>query len=282
MSDPGRKAMPELRGDECHVWWAALTQCAGWHTRLLDATESARRRSYLRAADRDRFTVGVALTRLVLGAYLGVPPAGVPLDRTCGHCGRPHGRPRLAAAAALAAHTALAAHADTAVDFSVSHAGDVIGLAIARSHDGTGARRTVGLDVELMDAAAAREAPVDIVLSAAEHLAYRRLDAAARPTAFFRSWVRKEAVLKATGDGLRVSMTHLTMSAFDQPPRLTAWQGRPGYPALVSMHDLPARPGYLATLALVGRDARVVCHDAAGLISESARSDDFPRLRASE
>ena len=244
--------VPELRGDECHVWWAALGQCAGWHAGLLDATESVRHRSYRRAADRDRFTVGVALTRLVLGAHLGIPPASVSLDRTCAYCGRAHGRPRLATGAA--------------VDFSVSHSGDVIGLAIARSSDGS-ATRLVGLDVELIDLSAASEAPVDMVLSAAERLTYRKLDAAARPTAFFRYWVRKEALLKATGDGLRVPMTHLTMSAPDQPPRLAEWQGRPGYRARVSMHDLVAGPGYAAALALVGRDATVICHDATELMT---------------
>jgi 4'-phosphopantetheinyl transferase len=254
VSGPKVEDVPELRDDECHVWWAGRTQCAGWHTRLLDATEAERRGGYRRAADRDRFTVGVALTRLVLGAQLGIPPASVPLDRTCAHCGGPHGRPRLATG--------------EAVDFSVSHSGDVIGLAIARSQDGGGATRLVGLDVELMDPATAKEAPVDVVLSAPEHLSYRKLDAAARPAAFFRYWVRKEAVLKATGEGLRVPMTHLTMSAPDQPPWLAEWQGRPGYPAQVSMHDLRARPGYAAALALVGLDAIVIYRDAAGLMSD--------------
>jgi 4'-phosphopantetheinyl transferase len=250
--------------DECHVWWAARSQGAGWHIRLLDAVESARRGSYVRAADRDRFTVGVTLTRLVLGAWLGIPPGRVPLDRTCVHCGRQHGRPRLTA--------------DSSLDFSVSHAGDVIGLAIATSLDDDGVTRRVGLDVELIDGATADEAPADLVLSPAERLSYDRLDPATRPTAFFRYWVLKEALLKATGDGLRVPMTQLTMSAPGQSPRLADWQGRPGYPALVSMHDLPARPGYLAALALVGSDAAVICHDATDLMS----SDDFLRLRPSE
>ena len=253
MDCPKFEDMPELHDDECHVWWATLTHCAAWHTRLLNPTETARLRSYRRPADRDRFTVGVALTRLVLGAQLGVAPEAVPIDRTCARCGAAHGRPHLATSAAI--------------DFSVSHSGDVIALAITASEAG-GAGKRVGLDVELMDATTASEAPVDVVLSAAEHLSYRALDAAARPAAFYRYWVRKEAVLKATGDGLAVPMTHLTMSAPDQPPRLTAWQGRPDFPALVSMHDLAARPGYLAALALVGSDAAVICHDAADLLND--------------
>ncbi len=261
MKSPESEARSMLPADECHVWWAALAQCSHWHSRLLDTIETARQRSYRHAADRDRFTVGVALTRLVLGAQLGVPPESVPIDRTCARCGGPHGRPRLAA--------------NASIDFSLSHSGDVIALAVARSPGSDSSagsasiRRRVGLDVELMDGAAGSEAPVDIALSATEHLAYRTLDAAAQPTAFFRYWVRKEALLKATGDGLGVPMTHLTMSAPDQPPRLVSWQGRPGFPALVAMHDLRARPGYLAALAIIGRDATVIGHDAADLIAGS-------------
>jgi 4'-phosphopantetheinyl transferase len=262
---PESEAGAVLAADECHVWWAAPTQCSRWHSELLDPIETARQRSYQHAADRDRFTVGVALTRLVLGPQLGVGPQSVPIDRTCARCGGPHGRPRLATGASI--------------DFSLSHSGDVIALAVASSVDSDGSRdgdsnlgshrirRRVGIDVEQLDGPAGREAPADVALSATELLAYRTLDAAAQPAAFFRYWVRKEALLKATGDGLTVPMTRLTMTAPDQPPRLVSWRGRPGFAALVAMHDLRARPGYLAALAIIGRDVCVIGHDAAGLIA---------------
>jgi 4'-phosphopantetheinyl transferase len=245
--------VPDLRNDECQVWWASLADCADWHTELLDQTERQRRRKYLRAADRDRFTVGVALTRLVLGAQLGIPPAKVPLDRTCARCGKPHGRPRLATGAAL--------------DFSISHSGELIALAVARNE--AGARRAVGVDVEQMSAAVADEAPVDIVLSPAELITFRRLSIAAQPFAFFRYWVRKEALLKATGDGLAIPMTHLTVSGPDQPPWLAEWQGRPDLPESVAIHDLEARPGYASALAIIGCGAVVTCHDSAVLAGKS-------------
>jgi 4'-phosphopantetheinyl transferase len=242
--------VPELRTDECQVWWTSLAHCADWHTELLDQTERQRRRQYLRAADRDRFTMGAVLTRLVLAAQLGIHPASVPLDRTCARCGAPHGRPCLPAGAAL--------------DFSISHSGDLIALAVTRNE--AGARRAVGVDVEQISAAIAGEAPVDIALSPAEVVEFGQLSITARPMAFFRYWVRKEAVLKATGDGLRVPMTQLTLSGPDQPPRLIAWQGRPGFSGSVTIHDLEVKPGYAAALAIIGRDAVVSCHDAAVLV----------------
>lgn len=154
------------------------------------------------------------------------------------------------------------------LDFSVSHSGDLVGLAVATSQGGDRRSRAVGLDVERIAPVADGAAP-DIVLSPAERDAFDPLEAAAQIPAFFRYWVRKEAVLKATGEGLAVPMTHLTVSRPDQPPRLAEWQGRPAFPACVSLHDLTARSGYAAALALVGRDVAVVERDAAGLISEA-------------
>jgi 4'-phosphopantetheinyl transferase len=244
--------MPGLGTDDCQVWWASLADCADWHAKLLDQAERRRRERYLRAADRDRFTVGVALTRLILAGLLGIAAADVPVDRTCARCGEPHGRPRLAIGAAL--------------DFSVSHSGDLIALAVTRDKAGDGMRRAVGVDVEQI-AHVPDGPPADAVLSPRERIAFDRLEAGTRTTAFFRYWVRKEALLKATGDGLAVAMTRLTVSAPDQPPRLVHWQGRPDLPAGASLHDLQARPGYAAALALVGHDAVVVCRDATELMT---------------
>jgi 4'-phosphopantetheinyl transferase len=243
--------LPRLRGDQCQVWWASIGSCADWHAGLLDQAERERRGQYVRAADRDRFTVGVALTRLVLAGQLGLEPAGIFLDRACARCGKPHGRPRLSM--------------DAPLDFSVSHSGDLIALAITRHR--AGADRAVGVDVEAISAPIASEIPAD-VLSPAELLTFSRLGGPTRVRAFFRYWVRKEAVLKATGDGLRVPMAHLTLSGPDRPPRLAEWRGRPGFAAHVAIHDLNVRPGYASALAIVGPDAAVTCHDSAALLGQ--------------
>jgi 4'-phosphopantetheinyl transferase len=238
-----------LGSDECQVWWASLADCADWQARLLDPVEQERAGRYLRAADRNRFTLGVALTRLALAAQLGVDPPGVPLSRICARCGGPHGRPRLDPSAPF--------------DFSLSHSGDLIALAIIGAEPGS--RRSVGVDVEELGARVVG-LPVESVLSAAEATAFDQLSRPDQTMAFYRYWVRKEAVLKATGDGLRVPMTHLTMSGPDQPPRLAQWRGRPGFAEHVAVHDLPVKPGYAAALAFIGGDAVVTCHDSAALL----------------
>jgi 4'-phosphopantetheinyl transferase len=201
----------------CEVWWATLSDVRPEHVALLDPVERARRERYLRAEDRDRFTLGVAITRLVLGRLLDVPPERVPLTRACRECGEPHGPPAVAGGPHL----------------SVSHSGDRVALALA-------AGGPVGVDVE----ESSRHLEHDI----ARHVLSPGETAAGDLIAY---WTRKEAIIKATGDGLRAPMTDITVSAPAEPPRLLAWSGRDGLVERFSLHPLDPGPGYAACLALI-------------------------------
>ena len=73
-----------------------------------------------------------------------------------------------------------------------------------------------------------------------------------------RLWVRKEAVLKALGQGLRIDPRTLLLSAgnqtADQPgdqPRVLAWPD-PRPPSVLDLRDLDAPAGYVAALAVIG------------------------------
>ncbi|MGH3186187.1 MAG: 4'-phosphopantetheinyl transferase family protein [Streptosporangiaceae bacterium] len=242
-----------LGANDCQVWWAALDRGAPWHEPLLDPTERQRRGQYRSIAERDRFTLGVALSRLVLGRQVQTAPGKVAIDRTCPRCGRPHGRPRLVIGGEL--------------DFSVSHSGELVAVAVTRSSAGAGAgRRGVGVDVERVTSL--NEPRLwRAVLSPAERDTFVRLGAAEQASSFFRYWVRKESVLKATGHGLSVPPTRLTVSDSGRPARLLGWAGRPFFPSTVTMCDLSAPPGYAAALTLVGPGATVREWDASGLLS---------------
>ncbi|MFG2003800.1 4'-phosphopantetheinyl transferase family protein [Spirillospora sp. NPDC048911] len=212
------------------VWWAALGDVRPGLADLLDPVERGRRERYLRDADRTRFTLGVAVTRLAVAAARGLAPEAVPIDRACTDCGKPHGRPVI----------------EGGPHVSVSHSGDRVAVAISP-------HGPLGVDVE--EAGRATESIAGHLLAPAE-----KADAAAAgmsPGALLAYWTRKEAALKATGDGLRVALTHLRMSAPADPPRLVAWEGRPDLPGRMSMHVLDPGPGYGACLALLDHPADV-------------------------
>ncbi len=221
------------------MWWARRDDVRPWHVDLLNDTERARRDRYRRDADRDRFTVGVAVTRLAAGVLLGVAPQEVPLDRTCPGCGAPHGRPTIAGGPHL----------------SVSHSGDLVVVALTRGGP-------VGVDVEessdRLNEGIARQ-----LLASDEAADLRDLGRAWFRQGLLTYWTRKEAVLKATGDGLRVPLTDVRVSAPDEPPRLLSWEGRRDLPGRMTLRTLDPGPGYAACLALIDQPGPVIVERSA-------------------
>jgi 4'-phosphopantetheinyl transferase len=230
----------------CDVWWAEAALYAPWHDTLLDRTERERRDRYAFEADRARFAVGAALLRLVAGPLLDVAPEGVGVDRRCQSCGRPHGKPSLGPGGP---------------HVSVSHSGDYVGVAVCPD-------APVGVDVEHAGRRTDYQALIPHILGPAE------APAAVDEAAFLRYWVRKEAVVKATGDGLSAGLREVTVTPPGEPASLLGYPGRPGLRA--QLRDLAGRPGHPAALAvLTDLPLEVTEHDAAPLLrSPEASSDD--------
>jgi len=241
-----------FRPVSCEVWWAWTGDVRAEHEALLDTPERRRLATFRRDDDRSRYVTGCALTRLVLGRRQDRDPAAVEIDRTCASCGEPHGPPRVAGVA-----------------LSVAHSGDLVAVAFA---DG-GAR--VGIDVERIDGSAGVvELAGEPVLSEAETRQLHALPQAARPAALLRFWTRKEAVLKATGDGLRVDPSAVAVSGPSAPARLLAFRGRPGLEERAVLVDLSPAPGYTGALCLLDAPgpaaAPVAEHDAGALLRSAA------------
>src|SRR5215475_12068527 len=124
--------------------------------------------------------------------------------------------------------------ADSGVRLSVSHSGDWVAVAVSETTD-------LGVDVEqISDADIAMLAPT--VLSPSESAAaLRRRD-------FFQAWTRKEAVVKATGDGLSVPLAEVVIGESDDgAPTVIAYPGRRRLAA--QLVDLDQRDGHVAALA---------------------------------
>ena len=235
------------------VWWARRQDAADRHAGLLDETERRRLAAYRRDEDRERFLAGCALAKTALARYTGQRPADVRFDRTCGQCGEPHGKPVIEGAG---------------VGHSVAHSGDLVAVAVARA--------PVGVDVEQLDGRphplggdGDPEALARLVLSAAEQATLAAVPPSGRARAFLVAWTRKEAVTKATGDGLRAAFSDVVVAADAGPPRLVAWP-YPRPPQSVSLLDLDADTGYVAALAVIGRCDAVRARDGSALLAEQA------------
>jgi 4'-phosphopantetheinyl transferase len=228
------------------VWWADRREARPELVRLLNSVERHRRAAYVNGADADRFLLGVAITRLVAAQETGLPPVAIELDRRCPHCGGPHGRVLLPG---------------TDITVSVAHSGDIVGVAFGRS-------ARVGLDVEELTTRIHHAGLADLVLTPPEVAELARLpDSRA---GLLRYWVRKEALLKLTGDGLAGRPDAITVSAPDEPAALLSWTDRPEFVGTVRLHDLVARAGHLAAVAVSTRLLNVVEADATALLRAAA------------
>ncbi|MER7224223.1 4'-phosphopantetheinyl transferase superfamily protein, partial [Streptomyces rubradiris] len=156
-----------------------------------------------------------------------LPPAGVALTRLpCPGCGGPHGRPAVAGPAGDRLH------------FSLSHTAGLALLALAG--------RPVGVDVERVPGPGPAEDAAR-ALHRAEREELARLAPGARPGAFARCWTRKEAWLKATGEGLSgEALRGRYLGTGPRPAAVPGWR----------VTDVVVPPGWAAACA-VREESRV-------------------------
>ncbi|AXK33551.1 4-phosphopantetheinyl transferase [Streptomyces armeniacus] len=270
------RLVPPLAAGECQVWWAdasashGLLAAAGGENAgaaataavgLLDARERTHWQRLRNPAGRALYLTAHVLARLVLGAQLRLPPAELAFDAECARCGGPHGKPRLAERAGRAGRAGPESTAGW--EFSLSHTPHRVAVAMAR-------RTPLGVDVERVRDRAA--ATVARTLSEREYATLNARPAHCRAGDFARYWARKEAALKATGDGLAVRPDLLTVSGPDAPAALLGWSGPQAPHSTVHLVDLAPGTGYRACLGVLAEaDAtpRVTEHDAGALLRAS-------------
>lgn len=222
----------------CTVWWAAPVdpERAAALVGLLDDHERDRLAGLRRPPDRARYLAAHALVRLVLAGD-GAAAARLTFDRTC-RCGAPHGKPVLPGGPG----------------FSLSHSGELVGVAVRPAG-------AVGLDLEQVRSVVDLAALATHVYSPAE----LARDPAPTHAAFFRTWARKEALLKATGEGLTAPMTAITLTEGGAVARWvgpddadadadTDTDGTPPRPSMW-LRDLTPAPDHPAAVAGPGEQA---------------------------
>ncbi|WP_323097434.1 hypothetical protein [Intrasporangium sp. YIM S08009] len=237
------------------IWSVAVpadVTALGAHLAALDAAERRRVSETTVASVAASRAAGYLLVRRVVGEVLGVPPAGVALDRTCPRCGEPHGRVRVAT--------------DTGLHVSVTHVGRA---GWPEAPDAPDAPDAVRSRPRVVAVAVTRLAPVGIDLVRTGEADFPGFDAVALhpddepagdAVARARAWARKEAALKAVGTGLDVDP-----ASFAAPlPGVPTPVGPDRVPVAVAdlddLHEpavLSDPPGLVGAVALARADASV-------------------------
>jgi 4'-phosphopantetheinyl transferase len=160
---------------------------------LLSADEGQRADRFVRSADRDLYTVGHALVRLVLSRHGSTAAPDWRFD--VGAYGCPSVVPSQAGTPPLA--------------FNLSHTDGLVAVAVTRG-------RRVGVDVERVDRAVT-DGIAERHFAAAEVAGLRALPPPAQARAFFDYWTLKEAYIKARGMGLAIPLDAFAFRL--DPPR---------------------------------------------------------------
>lgn len=231
--------MPALRCDEVQVWLGNLDQrperiAAFLATLSYDEQERASR--YRFEKDRVRFIAARGILRRLLGSFLGTAPER--LSFRYSDYGKPSLSPEFSSAR---------------LRFNVSHSAARVLLAFSIG-------RELGVDIEEIRPNFATEGIAEKYFSAFEVNALRSLPNRVQAEAFFNCWTRKEAYIKAEGDGLSCPLDQFDVSlAPGDPASLLETRVHQRPASAWTMQSLDAGPGYKAALVCEGGDWRLGC-----------------------
>jgi len=220
-----------IRANEIHIWAANLDldrQTTSELIHLLNADEQSRSNRFTRESDRDRFIAAHSVLRLILGQYLGMSAKMVGLKRI------PTGKPMI--------------HDGSPLRFNLAHSD---GLALFAFSLG----REVGIDLERQRNDFINEEIVMNYFSENERNEYKALDPTLRELAFYIGWTRKEAYIKARGEGLRIPLHSFDVSLDPACPALLTSADAPRW----EVHSFFPHPGFVASLVAEGKGCKL-CH----------------------
>jgi 4'-phosphopantetheinyl transferase len=224
---------------EVHIWQAALEISSGCFERLfasLSPEEHGRAERFHFDRDRRRYIAGHGVLRAILGGYLGVQPGQVQFAYG------PRGKPSLAGSFE---------ESDLRFNMSDSH-----GMAIYALTRG----REIGIDLEHIRPVPDAEQIAERYFASGECSSLLSLPPDQRMEAFFNCWTRKEAFIKALGEGLAHPLDDFEVSLVPrEAARFIRIGNDRGESSRWCLQALTPAPDMLAALVVEGHDCRLDC-----------------------
>jgi 4'-phosphopantetheinyl transferase len=217
-----------LAANGVHVWAARLdlpSEALVRFTGLLSQEEHARAARFRFERHRNRFVAARGVLRSILATHLDSAPDELQFEYG------PNGKP------------VLIGLAQSGLFFNLAHSENLALIAVTRLGP-------IGVDVEYVRPMADADELVARFFSARENVRFETLPANQKDTAFFNLWTRKEAWLKATGEGIghllnRVEVTFVP----GEPAQLLALPEKPGLSWDWILRELTPAKGFVGALA---------------------------------
>jgi 4'-phosphopantetheinyl transferase len=221
----------ELSGREVQLWTVRLQALESTFARVsswLSADEADRAVRFRFEKHRRAFVLGRAVLRALVANYLRTAPGDVSF--TYG----PKGKPALAGA-------------PCPLDLNVSNSGDLAAYAFTLNCE-------IGVDIEYRRRMADIEAIARRFFASAEVAEFTDLADSDRPEGFFNCWTRKEAYIKAVGDGLSVPLDSFRVTLQPgAPARMMELDGSASAAERWTLHAFTPAPDYAGAIAYCDR-----------------------------
>ena len=218
--------------NDVHVWRVRLNQTDGRVQQLqqiLSDDERLRAECFRFDRDRRRFIVSQGMLRLIIGDYIDMEPSR--LQFRSGHRGKPY---------------LMHSSGNVPLQFNLAHSKEIALYAFTRS-------REIGIDLEYVRDMPDAEKIALTTFSSIENKTLQSLPDYQRQEAFFNCWVRKEAYIKAIGNGLYHALDRFDVPlAPGEPARLVSVEGSAEQASCWFMKSLTPEDGYVAALAVKG------------------------------
>ena len=210
------------------AWLDATPEARTGFWATLSTQEQERAARFASERERTRFVAARGLLRTILSSALGVTPQSVEFVYSA------KGKPALGGA-----------FARCGFEFNLAHSAGLAVFALAQGH-------AVGVDVEQVRPVNELANLVERFFSSSECAEVNRLRGEEQLRTFFRIWTRKEAWLKATGEGLAGLALGLQVpgpsAEGETSDRLPAALPAPH----LHLHNLAPTQGFVGALAVAG------------------------------
>ncbi|MCK4828574.1 4'-phosphopantetheinyl transferase superfamily protein, partial [bacterium] len=203
---------------------------------LLSPVESMRAERFHFEQDRKRFIACHGILRMICGRYLNVDP------RRLRFCNGKNGKPTLANE-----------FDNRSIHFNLSHSHGIALYGYTRDQQ-------IGVDIEHIHDISEMGQIAQRFFSKTENEIFRSLPESKKKEAFFHCWTRKEAFIKAIGDGLSYPLHKFDVSLIPgEPAKLLRIEGDSKRASRWSVQDLKPAPGFVAAFAIEGGRQRLRC-----------------------
>lgn len=237
-----------LAEDEVHVWSGILDVSESLIEKfknLLSEDEQSRANRFYFLKDKNRFIVARGMLRKILSFYLGTKPNTFQFQYS--QYGKPSLHPNL--------NEQISPLKSSEIKFNVSHSNAIALFGITKY-------RQIGIDVEYTKPLPDTDKVAERFFSFQENLKYQQLPKEQKLTGFYHCWTRKEAFIKAIGEGLSYPLDQFEVSFLpNEKPSIKHIKNDQVQGEAWSLKALEPYPEYIGAIAVEGRNLRFVQYE---------------------